>query len=229
MALENRLSISQILSRHALFRGLSSYELVRVAEGCRELRIDRNEVLFQRGDLPDGMHVVVTGKVKLAIPSAQGAEKVVHMCGIGSTFGEASVFLDKPYQVSAQATDESLLLLVSKQVLFDLIEASPLFSRKMLASLSMRVHELLDDMETCTLRSSVQRVVCFLVQLMPADGFSRQQVQLPTSKQTIASQLNLTPETLSRVLGRLSEHGLIQVNGRIITVPDRSLLQSFQA
>jgi hypothetical protein len=59
----------------------------------------------ERADLPqgrpsEGMHVVVMGQVKLALPSAQGMEKVVHMCGPGITFGEAVVFLDKPYPVS---------------------------------------------------------------------------------------------------------------------------------
>jgi CRP-like cAMP-binding protein len=52
---------------------------------------------------------------------------------------------------------------------------------------------------------------------------------LPASKQNIASQLNLAPETFSRVLSSLSEKNLIQVKGRTITVLDRQLLRDFTA
>lgn len=79
------------------------------------------------------------------------------------------------------------------------------------------------------LRGSVQRVVCFLIQCAPETGTTGFTVQLPASKQAIASRLNLAPETFSRVLNELTERGLIQVRGRAITVPDRQALRDFSA
>lgn len=224
-----RLSVAEILSRQPLFRGLSVEELSQISQGCRELRARKNEVLFQKGDTPIGMHVLVMGQIKLAIPSAGGAEKVVHMCGPGSTFGEAVLFLDRAYPVSALATVDSILLLVARNTLLEAMAASPLLTRKMLASLSVRLHELLEDMETCTLRTSAQRVLCFLNQSLPASQEGSCDIHLPASKQTIASQLNLAPETLSRVLGHLSEAGLIKVKGRVITVVDCRKLRTYGA
>jgi CRP-like cAMP-binding protein len=226
---ETRHSIAEILSRQPMFRGLSESELAQISAGCREFRVRKNEVLFHKGDQPEGMHVVVMGQMKLALPSAQGVEKIVHMCGPGATFGEAVVFLDKPYPVSAQAMTDSLVLLVSKRVLLDAMDTNSMLSRKMLASLSTRLHELLGDMESCTLRTSTQRVVCFLIQSAPADAALSFDVVLPSSKQNVASQLNLAPETFSRVLGDLSDRGLIWVKGRTITVVDRQRLGSFNA
>ncbi len=229
MILETRHSIAEILSRQPMFRGLSESELAQISVGCREFRVKKNEVLFHKGDLPEGMHVVVMGQMKLSLPSSQGVEKIVHMSGPGTTFGEAVVFLDKPYPVSAQAMTDSLVLLVSKRVLLEAMDVNVMLSRKMLASLSSRLHELLGDMESCTLRTSVQRVVCFLIQSAPAVAAETFDIVLPSSKQNIASQLNLAPETFSRVLGHLSERGLIKVKGRTITVLNRQLLASFQA
>ncbi len=229
MILETRHSIAEILSRQPLFRGLSESELAQISSGCREFRVKKNELIFHKGDPAEGMHVVVMGQVKLSLPSAQGMEKVVHMCGPGATFGEAVVFLDKPYPVSSQATAESLLLLVSKRVLLEAMDSNTMLCRKMMASLSTRLHELLGDMETCMLRGSVQRVVCFLVQAAPSGDHSAYEINLSASKQTIASQLNLAPETLSRVLGQLSDAGLIQVRGRAINVLDREKLVAYTA
>lgn len=229
MILETRHSIAEILSRQPLFRGLSDNELAQISAGCREYRVKKNELIFHKGDIPEGMHVVVMGQVKLALPSAQGIEKVVHMCGPGSTFGEAVVFLDKAYPVTAQATAETLLLLVSRRVLLEAMETSNMLCRKMMASLSSRLHELLGDMETCMLRGSVQRVVCFLVQAAPAPDRVSYEVNLPASKQTLASQLNLAPETLSRVLSQLSDAELIRVKGRTILILDRERLVAYPA
>ena len=229
MIQETRHSVAEILSRQPLFRGLALEELQQIAAGCREFRARKHEVLFQKGDTPEGMHVLVMGQVKLAIPAANGVEKVVHMSGPGSTFGEAVLFLERPYPVSAQATVDSIILLVSKRVLLETMDASPKLARKMLAGLSVRLHELLDDMESCTLRSSAQRVVCFLGQSLPALDEGPYDIHLPSSKQTIASQLNLAPETLSRVLGHLTDAGLIKVKGRTITVLDQRKLRAFSA
>jgi len=228
MIQETRHPIREILARQPLFRNLNEAELGIIAAGTREYRLNRNEVVFQKGDPPEGMHIVIMGQVKLSIPSVQGAEKVVHMAGPGHTFGEAVVFLAKPYPVSAIATQDSIVLVVAKTTLEGAIDENPMLARKMLASLSLRLHELIDDMETCTLRTSMQRVVCYLSQQVPAGG-ENVTIRLANSKQTIASQLNLAPETFSRVLSQLSEAGLIQVSGRAITVASRDRLMGFQA
>ena len=229
MILETRHSIAEVLSRQPLFRGLSESELTLIAAGCREFHVRKNEVVFQKGDTAEGMYVVVTGQIKLALPSANGTEKIVHMCEPGTTFGEAVVFLDTIFPVTAQAMTDSLLVLVSKRTLLQSIETNAMLSRKMLASLSLRLHELLGDMESCTLMNSMQRVVCFLMQAAPGKTENRFDLTLPSSKQNIASQLNLAPETLSRALKQLSDQALIEIKGRTITVLDRQRLLTFSA
>ena len=227
MIQETKHAIPEILSRQPLFRGLNEDEIGSLALCTREYRIGKQEVLFQKGDVSPGMFVVIMGQIKLALPSPQGGEKVVHMAGPGATFGEAVVFLGKPFPVTAQATQESLVMLIDKTGLLDALDASPKLSRKMLANLSMRLHELIDDMESCTLRTSMQRVVCYLSHLAPDKETNRYDVILETSKQMVASQLNLAPETFSRMLGQLSEAGIIKVKGRNIIVLDRARLMAF--
>jgi CRP-like cAMP-binding protein len=218
--------IPDILSRQDLFRGLNSSELERLASDGRKVRYQRNNLLFTKGDSPQGLHIVIMGQIKLFLPNPQGGEKVIHLCGPGSSFGEAMVFLDRPYPVSALAMQDSIVVILNKATLLDAIDNSSAIARKMLASLSQRLHELIGAMESCTQRSGVQRVICHLMQLSPV-GANVFEVSLNSSKQTLASQLNLAPETLSRVFGQLSEAGLITVNGRIIQVHDKEALLHF--
>jgi CRP/FNR family transcriptional regulator, dissimilatory nitrate respiration regulator len=149
--------------------------------------------------------------------------------GPHQSFGEAVMFMDRPYPVFAEGLEESLLLHIASAPVFELLERDPLFAKRMLAGLSMRLHSLVQDVETYSLRSSAQRVVGYLLQQCPQSGAPEGafDISLPTSKQVIASRLNLTPETLSRIFHDLSSNGLIGVSGKQITVTSIKRLREF--
>ena len=65
--------------------------------------------------------------------------------------------------------------------------------------------------------------------LQVADSDVPSEIALPTSKQVIASRLNLTPETLSRIFHDLSDAGLISVQGKRITLHDPARLSRYNA
>lgn len=213
-------SIQAILARQELFSSLDAASLAALAKETLERGYDRGEVLFHKGDTPQGIHVVVSGQIKLAIPSPQGSEKILHLANPGDTFGEAVVFLDKPYPVTAQATLDSVVLLVLKPALKLVLGQNPALSSRILPAMSSRLHRMVSDVETCTQMSSLQRVIGFLTQDVPRTSGERLVVNLGTSKQNIASQLNLAPETFSRVLNQLSTAKLVEVHGRLIIVHD---------
>ena len=223
------LDIPALLGRMPLFSALTADQLVPITAATRERRLAKGEMLFQKGDMPKGFFVIVFGQVKLAFPSSQGNEKVVEIIGPRQSFGEAVVFMGKPYPLFAEALTDSLLLHIAKDALFKLLEADASFAHAMLAGLSMRLHSLVSDVESYSLRSSAQRVIGYLLQHCPQDGECQGKLQmtLPTSKQVIASRLNLTPETLSRIFHDLAEHTLIEVHGRQITVPDLLRLREY--
>src|SRR5512146_1127017 len=116
----SRLDIAQILSRLPLFAELSPAQIAQVVTGTREKRLSRGEILFHKGDMPHGMFVVIFGQIKLAFPSSQGTEKVVEVLGPRQSFGEAVMFMDRPFPVLAEALAETLLLHVAKATVFDL-------------------------------------------------------------------------------------------------------------
>src|SRR5690606_31894390 len=132
--------IRKLLSRVALFDQLDDDELGKVVAGTEERRVPRGEVVFHRGDPCEGFHIMVYGQVKLVAVSPAGAEKVVRLLGPGDSFGEALMFLDQPYILSAVALADTMLLTVDKAVLLDELARQPMVARKMLAGLRKRLH-----------------------------------------------------------------------------------------
>jgi len=222
------LDIPQMLLRLPLFCELSPAQIDLIAAATREKRLAKGEILFHKGDEAHGLHILIYGQVKLALSSSQGNEKVVDIIGPRQSFGAAVMFMDRPYPLFAQALVDSLMLHVAKQTIFDLIEKDAGFARALLAGLSRRLHALVSDVETYSTRSSQQRVIGYLLQLSdgPVDG-KEIRVELPSSKQVVASRLNLTPETFSRVLHDLAKAGLIGMRGRQIRIIELQRLREF--
>ena len=217
------------LARLPLFKELAPDELAPIAAGTTVLEVPKGETIFNRGDPCEGLHVVVYGQVKLAFVSAEGNEKVVEIVAPGHSFGEALMFMEKPYILMAQALTDSLLLRVSKNVVFAEIERDPKFARKMLAGLSRRLHGLISDVEAYSLQSGTERVIGYLLR-QDAQTVSESDpyvVTLPTSKAVVASRLNVTPEHFSRILHDLVEANLIKVDGRDVTIFESAKLRDY--
>jgi CRP-like cAMP-binding protein len=220
----------EFLQNLPLFRELGEAELARIAAATSQVRAPAGTILFRRGDLPAGFHVVAYGQVKLSLTTADGAEKVVEVIGPGMSFGEAVLLLERPYPVTAETLGDTLLVAVGKHALFAELDRNPLLARRMLAGLSMRVHRLMGDLEALSLHSATQRVIGYLLRDVPEPaGTGGVDLRLPVAKGVLASRLNITREHFSRILHELSAAGLIRVTGRTIHIVDPARLRGHGA
>jgi len=224
------IKVQAFLANLPMFSEMSPPELDRVAAGTQMLHAAKGDVVARTGDPCVGFHVVVYGQVKLGFTSPQGVEKVVEIVRPGSSFGEALMFLDKPYIVTAQALADSMLLHVGKRTVLEELERDAGFARRMLSGLSRKLHGLVRDVEAYTLRSGAERVIGYLLRDVP-DGLSEGvvEVSLTPGKSVIASRLNMTPEHFSRILHDLAAGGLIEVEGRLVRIRDLARLRGSDA
>jgi CRP-like cAMP-binding protein len=226
-----QLSPRAFLANLPLFRELAPDNLDRIAAHTRQVRAERGEILFHRGDAVNGFHVLVYGQVKLAFVSAAGDEKVVEILGPGQSFGEAVMFMRRPHVVTAQALVDSLLLYVEREAVYDEIRRDPEFAGRMIAGLARRLHQLVGDLEAYSMRSGTERVIGYLLsncgQAPPDQGPC--DVTLPTTKGVVASRLNLSQEHFSRILHDLTAASLIEVKGRTVQIKDVARLRQHPA
>jgi CRP-like cAMP-binding protein len=223
-----KIKTQAFLATLPLFKELAPAELDRIAAGTTELHVPRGEILFNKGGPTTGFYVVIYGQVKLSFVTPSGQEKVVEIITPGNSFGEALMFMEKPYIVMAQSIADTMLLHVSKEVVFDEIAREPGFARKMLAGLSRRLHSLISDVESYSLQTGTQRVIGYLLRQDDAADSGPTKLTLPVSKAIVASRLNLTPEHFSRILHELAERGLIRVDGRDVHIDDVARLRAYE-
>jgi CRP-like cAMP-binding protein len=223
-------NIVQLLAGTPLFSSLSTDNLCRVARGCKTAHFQRGNVLFRKGDPCHGFYLTIEGQIKLAFISADGNQKVVEIIRAGQSFGEAVMFMGKPYMLMAEALTEATVLHIGKEAVFGELAHDPGFCAKLIGGLSQRLHHLISDLEAYSLCSGRERIIGYLLREEERDGTPTLSgpvtVRLPTQKGTIASRLNLTQEHFSRILHDLIGDGLLTVKGRCIHIPDIGRLRA---
>lgn len=162
-AAERRRERVELLGALPLFSRLGIADLTALDARSRVRRLSRGEVLFHCGDPARGFFVVIEGVMKLSIQGQDGSEKVLEVIHPGESFGEAVMLLEQPYPVTATALEPVRLLAVPLESVERLLLSDPMFARRMLAGMAVRLHTMVRDVESYTLRSSRERVVAYLV------------------------------------------------------------------
>lgn len=212
-----------LLAALPLFKELGAPALDRLAAATTRRPLKSGERVFRKGDMPTGMYVVIHGEIRLLARSGTRGERLTGVARAGSSFGEAVMFLERPAVVDAEAATDALVLHVPKEAVFEEIERSPRFARRIIAALSQRIESLVGELDRHARSGGRARLLQYLLR-GAGGGPGPQVVVLPATKGAVAAHLNLTPEHFSRLLRELSEEGLLQVRGRSITVPDAKRL-----
>lgn len=209
----------KIIANSLLFSELPEEQLDKVAAIAVPKSFRRGEHIFFEGDDGDGFYMVADGQVKIFKMSLDGKEQILHIFGPGEPFGEVPVFHGKPFPANAMAMVQTHLLYFPRRQFIDLLTANPSLALNMLAVLSLRLRRFAAKIESLSLQEVPGRLADYLLYLAEEQG-STARVTLDIPKGQLASLLGTIPETLSRIFARMTDEGLIRVEGRIIYIDD---------
>lgn len=214
----------QQLATIPLFEGLPREQYEDLATIVVDKVFRRGQLIFAEGDAGTGFYVVIAGRVKIYKLSLGGKEQILHIFGPGEPFGEVPVFAGQRFPAYAEALEESRLFFFPRTAFVELIKRNPSLALNMLAVLSRRLRQFTVLIEDLSLKEVPGRLAAYLLYL------SRQQagavdLELDLQKGQLASLLGTIPETLSRILSKMSKQGLIRVEGPRIRIMDRQGLQ----
>jgi CRP/FNR family transcriptional regulator len=205
-----------------LFADLAPEDLEQLAKIVHQRKVQRGELLFSEGDVAKGFYIVAEGRVKVYKLSPDGKERILHIVQPGSTFAEAAIFGDGNYPAYAEPLVASRLLYFQKRDFLNLLHNQSQMAINMIAGLSRYLRQFATQVEQLTFQDVPARLAKYLLNL-PRAADSR--VVLPISKGQLASNLGTVSETLSRTLRKLSDEGLLEVDGKNIRLCDLDELE----
>jgi len=219
--------VRDVLARLPHFRGLAPAVLDAVLATATSLTLQAGEILFREGDPCDGFFVVAQGHIKVFRLTSEGREQVVHDIPAGRTFAEAALFHHGRYPVWGSALKSpTVVIKLNGPAFLALFASEPELAGSMVGSLCNWLHTLLERIETLSLVSAGARLAHHLLRLPAASEGEHLVVTLELPKKDLASELSITPETLSRLLARWRDRGWASVDGAHVTLRDLHALQA---
>jgi len=206
-----------------LFSALNDEQFEQILHSSTRHKLASQQNLFYQDEPASFFYLLVEGCMKLYLLSAEGDEKIIHIVQPGQFFAEAVMFLEQHnYPVNATALIPSEVIAFDARLFYSMVVSSRELSLELLSSLTVRIHFLLNEIDRLALHTATQRIVYYLLENVQEQEDS---LELLISKQTIASQLSIKPETLSRTLRQLMAKQLVTVEGRMIKLLDREGLR----
>jgi CRP/FNR family transcriptional regulator len=213
---------STVLTNCALFRGLDSAEINRLADVAQVRRIAKGDHLFWEGEPAIGFYVLIEGVIRVYKSSPDGKEITLHRIRPGQMFAEAAIFSDGGFPANCAAISDATVAFFPKDRFITLLGSSPSLSLKIIAGLSAFVREFSQKVRDLSLREVSGRLAGFLLTEQ-----RRQQtdtIYLETTKAELANSLGTTSESLSRNLKSMRELGIISVTREQVVILDSDSL-----
>lgn len=213
-----------ILANTLMFKDLESRQLDALVNIAELRTVPQDTTLCRQDQQPEGLYAIGAGQVKISRTISDGREYILSILEAGNTFAVVGTFgqsADMP-MISAVTIVRSELVAISKDKLMPLLETDAKLCVAVLQGATVWLRNVISTLIDVVLHDALGRLSGYLVsraQTAPVteDGVVR--VTLPVKKRDLASYLALTPETLSRMLGRLVELGAIrQDNGNEIHI-----------
>lgn len=217
-------SIDGILAGCPLFSGLQPSQRYVLAQMAMRRNYPAGTMIFRQDEPCPGLFVIDRGQVRVFRVSPSGQEHVLHLCGPGQTFAEIASIGDFPLPACAQAAEPTDCLLIPHDRLNRQLAENHELCRQLLVGMAFWVRHLVQLLEDVVLRDATGRVARYLLDLPMADGLS---IELPAAKKDVASHLNLTSETFSRVLRQLGDMKVLTSDSsRTLHLLNRAVLQT---
>jgi CRP-like cAMP-binding protein len=218
------MNIRHDLSQADLFMGLTVEQLEKIARIVSDREYKKGQLIFSEGDEGVGFYLVVQGRVKVYKLSSEGKEQIMHIFGPGKPFAEVPVFEGSRYPANASAMDKCRLFFFPKKAFISLIQENPSLAINMMSSLSQRLKQFSNLIESLSLKEVPGRLASYILYLSDKNG-SIDEFKLDIAKSQLASLLGTIPETLSRIFAKMGSRELVEIDGPNIIILDRESLE----
>ncbi|KAA1175970.1 Crp/Fnr family transcriptional regulator [Marinobacter salinexigens] len=211
----------QALRSHPLFRNIRSRDLEDLIHQSRRLRLGHHQLLY-RQDMPaHHFFFVISGRLRLYRLDSSGIDRTLDSIAPGDCFAEVMIYADPPrYACYAEALKSSEVLMIPVKAYRDLLDRNPEYAQAALEHYARRAVNRFHDLEIMTVQNARDRLIRYLIDLLPNGAEEGGEVELPLPKCLVASRLAMQPETFSRILADLKANGLLRVNRSKLFISD---------
>ncbi len=175
----------------------------------------KNSIVFYEGDESSYLHILLEGSIKLYKTTPKGTQIQINRLGAPDLIGEYACFESQPFPATCEFVTDGIMGLLPFNVVYKHL-SNPNFSLEIIKSLTSKVGLLSALIHKETVLSSEAKVADLMLQKVSL--FHR------LKNNELASILNLTPETFSRILTKFKKEKIISIDKHYVTIHNEDAL-----
>jgi CRP/FNR family transcriptional regulator, cyclic AMP receptor protein len=217
------------LRRCALFAHVDDDGLRSLAGRMRRRRFRRNEVIFHQGDIGDSLQVVVSGGVKIVLPSQEGDEAIIASLRPGEFFGELALLDGSPRSTTATALEATDTLALPRDEFTRLLADDPRLVHALLHALAEELRRLtghVEELHFLDLAGRLSTRLARLAQESAPDERGRIELDWPFTQSDLAAMIGGTRQSVNKLLSGLVDEGLISIERETLVIHDLRRLEA---
>ena len=219
-----------ILKRAELFKGLDDDVLRLLARHSNEKRLNRDEILFTSGDTAHSLYVIAEGAVRAFRSTPDGREQIIHVERAVTTLAEVAVFDDGTYPSTVAAEEPSVLYSIGKADMRSACLQYPALALAAARLMAKRLRKCAELVESLSLKEVGQRIAQLFLEQSSVNGKQNGRTvtfPLMLTYTQLAARIGTVREVVSRTIARLQSVGLVEIEGKRITLTDVEALRAY--
>ncbi|MHB8575804.1 MAG: Crp/Fnr family transcriptional regulator [Dehalococcoidia bacterium] len=213
---------ARLIARLPLFSGLEPAITDDFARRTRTRRYGRGSIIFHKDDPGSQLYVIVSGTVRIGIPSIEGKDLVLNILSAGESFGEMALFDDLPRSASAEAIDDTTTLILQRTDFLEMVERYPKLALRVIELLTRRLRSTDALAQDACLLDLPGRLARRLLELSEAHGDDQSdgsiRLRLRLTQSDLASLVGATRVATNRQLQRFQSLGFVTWQSQHITL-----------
>lgn len=218
----------KIIGRLPFFKDMPAEVVEWINYLFQDHDLSAGDTIYFEGDEAETLYLVALGKIKLVRNTDMGREVLLDILHGGEYFGSLPALGRHVHTETAIAQTDGCTLKISSKDFEKILSRHPEVTRKVLLAVSQRLEESQEIIKQLSTYTVEQRVASVLLRLGEKLGEKRGRdilIQMPLSRQDLAAMTGSTTETVSRVMSRLSEDGLVMTGRKWVTITDAGRLE----
>jgi CRP-like cAMP-binding protein len=215
------MAYEDVLAATELFQGVNPEELTDLARHAGNRRLVRGDVLFNEGEEPDALYVVLRGRVAIANKSFDGRESVVALMEPGDLFGEMGMLDGRPRSAEGRALEPSEVLVLEYGPVRDLLEHHPELLWGVVRMLADRLRGMDEALADSVFLDVTGRTAKRLLEL--ANGAN--EFLLPVTQEELAGMVGASRERVNKAIASFIRLGWLEQSDRRYRILQRDRLE----
>ncbi|RKS13788.1 Crp/Fnr family transcriptional regulator [Flavobacterium sp. 120] len=215
-----------IVREFSSLKALTKEELLKLSDCKTSHIIKKGEVIFEEGENVNGIYCIKDGVCKLTKLSANGKDHIVKLVTKGELLGQRSMISDEPVNLSAVALEDMQVCFIPKSEVMGYFDKNNQFSMNVMKTICGDLKEADGHMVNLAQKTVKERLAETLLYLHNTFGKNEDNsLKIQLSRDELASIIGTATESCIRLLSDFNKLGLIELNGKKITLKDINKLK----